>query len=80
MQKYIINQSKISSKLIKSLNGLKFDQYTNQLIGLEENIDDLLELKDGSDVLVPVFFNNGLEGNYSIESSFIKENLFTTSF
>mgnify|MGYP000147057855 CR=1 FL=1 len=80
MQKYIINQSKISSKLIKSLNGLKFDQYTNQLIGLEENIDDLLELKDGSDVLVPVFFNKGLEGNYSIESSFIKENLLTPSF
>ena len=75
LKKYIINQSKISNKLIDSLNELNSKNSSNYLVPIEGDIESLLDIEKGSTVLVPIFFIKDLEGNYSIENSFIRDNL-----
>lgn len=74
-KKYIVTQSKITNRLVRSINNLLIESGAPSLIPIKDNEDALLSVEKDSTILVPVFFQRNPSGDYFIENNFIKENI-----
>ena len=73
--KYIIIQSKITNRLVRSINNLLMENDHPSLIPVKDNEDALLSIEKDSTILVPVFFQRNPSGDYFVENNFIKDNI-----
>lgn len=68
IKKYIISCENLSKDLIESFSIL--NKNSIELESLDLTYDEIANLKEGSDVLIPIFFNRGINGEYSFQSDY----------
>ena len=68
IKKYIISCENLSKDLIESFCIL--NKNSIELESLDLTYDEIANLKEGSDVLIPIFFNRGINGEYSFQSDY----------
>lgn len=74
-KKYILTQSKITNRLVRSINNLLMENDDLSLIPIKDNEDALLSVEKDSIILVPVFFQRNTSGDYFVENNFIRDNI-----